>query len=75
MENRLQTLNNELQHKLLKKRENLNAKIESITVAEKRNRMDTEQSELKQVNDRLARVIEFLGSECPIMEYGITVCP
>lgn len=60
VENRIQTINNELQHKLLKKRENLNAKIESIAVGEMRNRLDTEQAEIKLVNERLLHVIERL---------------
>ncbi|KAL3115952.1 hypothetical protein niasHT_007252 [Heterodera trifolii] len=57
VENRIQTLKNQLQSNLLRKRENLNAKIESITVGEKGHKLATEQTEVKLVNERLNRVI------------------
>uniref|UniRef100_A0A914LKC3 SMC hinge domain-containing protein n=1 Tax=Meloidogyne incognita TaxID=6306 RepID=A0A914LKC3_MELIC len=61
LENRIQKINNELQHKLFKKREHLNAVIESFDAGEKLNRLDTEQSEITLINQRVQKLLEFVG--------------
>uniref|UniRef100_A0A914KU80 Structural maintenance of chromosomes protein 3 n=3 Tax=Meloidogyne TaxID=189290 RepID=A0A914KU80_MELIC len=58
--NRIQTINNELQHKLFKKREHLNALIES-NAGEKSNRLDTEQAEIKLIYERVKKLLDIIG--------------
>uniref|UniRef100_A0A1I8B5N8 SMC hinge domain-containing protein n=1 Tax=Meloidogyne hapla TaxID=6305 RepID=A0A1I8B5N8_MELHA len=61
LEDRIETINNELQHKLLKQQENLNAKIESFSADEKTNRLDTEQAEIKLINERVRKLVVMVG--------------
>ncbi|KAI1727854.1 SMC proteins flexible hinge domain-containing protein [Ditylenchus destructor] len=56
VENKKASLENELQSNLLKKRENLEAKIQDISVEEKRDKLKTEQAEIKLINDRLSSI-------------------
>uniref|UniRef100_A0A914V280 Structural maintenance of chromosomes protein 3 n=1 Tax=Plectus sambesii TaxID=2011161 RepID=A0A914V280_9BILA len=49
-------LDNQLQTNLLRKRESLQAKIQDITIEEKRHTLETQQSELQTVNQRLNEI-------------------
>ncbi|VDK54762.1 unnamed protein product [Anisakis simplex] len=63
-------LENQLSTNLLRKRESLQAKIQDITVDEKRNSLQTEMAELKSVNHRLSEIMTRLADlEEYLIEY------
>lgn len=56
VENDIQTLRNQLQSNLLRKKENLTAKIDFNAAKQKQNKLAAEQAELKLLNQRLSQM-------------------
>ncbi|KAH7716577.1 chromosome associated protein [Aphelenchoides avenae] len=57
VENKKQRLENQLQSNLLRKRENLTAAIQDISMEEKRHRLQAESAEIKVINERLRDIM------------------